>query len=277
MAGRDSRASTASGFRGSTSTTEIEVRTRFHRLLLVAEEKRAKGSVTNPVLRLIESGKPPHAREPDRMEIRFLSLRTADLSAARDFYQSTLQLPLLAAGNDYAVFRAGSTQLMFEASATPEEQPFYHFAVDIPRNQLDSATAWLSSRVALLERDGQQQIAFEDWNAAGIYFHDPSGSIVELIARYNLANDAEGDFSPNHLLRVSEIGWPVLDVTRPGADFQLPTWRDYGKFRALGSETGLILLVPNGRGWLPTNRPAEAHPISLVIADDQGTRHYTRL
>ena len=211
------------------------------------------------------------------MEIRFLSLRTADVAATRQFYQETLQLPLLAAGNDYAVFRAGSTQLMFQASEEPDGRPFYHFAFDIPRNQIEQATAWLESKVELLERDGQRQIPFEDWNATGIYCHDPSGSIVELIARHNLGNDAEGDFRPDSsILRVSEIGWPVPDVESPGQDFQLPAWRDYGKFRALGSETGLILIVATGRGWLPTNRPAEAHPVSLVLVDENGFRHYSR-
>jgi hypothetical protein len=99
---------------------------------------------------------------------------------------------------------------------------------------------------------------------------------VELIARHNLANDANGEFTPARILRVSEIGWPVPEVPAPGADFQLPVWRDYGNFQALGSETGLLLLVQIGRPWTPTNRPAEAHPMDLVICDDRGCRHYSQ-
>lgn len=211
------------------------------------------------------------------MEIRFLKLATAKIEAMNRFYQDTLQLPILASGASYGVFQAGSTQLMFEATTDPAVPPFYHFAFDIPRNQLSSAAAWLGSRVELLQRDGEIEIPFPDWNATGIYFHDPAGSIVELIARHNLANDVEGEFSPSQILRVSEIGWPVPDVRSPGTDFQLPAWRDYGTFQALGSETGLLLVVETGRPWLPTSRPAEAHPVSVVVADARGfCRHLSR-
>jgi catechol 2,3-dioxygenase-like lactoylglutathione lyase family enzyme len=206
------------------------------------------------------------------MDIRFLSLRASNAPAVVAFYRDILELPCLAHGDSYGVFRAGSTQLMFEQAA--HGQPFYHFAFDIPRNQLQPASAWLAQRVDLLERDGETEIFFEDWNATSVYFHDPAGNIVELIARHNLPNDSDRAFSPGDLLSVSEIGWPVEDTSHLKTDFQLPFWRDYGPFKAAGSETGLILLVPIGRGWLPTGRPAEAHPCTVVVADENGSRQF---
>lgn len=203
------------------------------------------------------SGEPP-------VEIRFLALSTAELAETGEFYRDVLQLPRLVEGNDHSVFKAGSTHLMFEAVQDSSRRPFYHFAFDIPRNQLSQAAEWLSRRVTLLERDGQTRIPFPDWNATGLYFHDPSGNIVELIARRNLPNDLEGEFTSDMILRISEIGWPV-DSLASEPDFGLPVWRNYGSFKALGSETGLLLLVPDGRPWTPTARPAEAHPTGVVF------------
>lgn len=205
------------------------------------------------------------------MQIRYVGLKSWRLEETLEFYRA-LGLPFLASGDGYGLFRAGSTQLMFEEAEVGEE-PFYHFAFDIPCNQIKQAAEWLSERVELLSRDGETLIAFPDWNATSVYFHDPMGNIVELIARENLANEAEGEFTPEMLLRVSEIGWPATGMLTP--DFRLPAWRQYEKFHALGSETGLVLVVEAGRPWVPTGRPSEPAPLVLVLEDESGVRHYS--
>ena len=209
------------------------------------------------------------------MQIQFLGLSSPCCQETLSFYRS-LGLPCLGFGEEYGILRAGTTQILIAHTEEPDDQPFYHFAFDIPRNQLANAAAWLGERVELLKRDGQTEIAFPDWNATSIYCHDPMGNIVELIARHNLPNDVEGGFGPEQILRVSEIGWPVLGLEFPDQDFGLPVWREYDKFQALGSETGLILLVENGRPWAPTGRPSIAAPCTLVIADQHGTRDFQR-
>lgn len=209
------------------------------------------------------------------MVIRYLGIRSGKFWPTLNFYRD-LGLPCLTFDDTYGLLRAGATQLMIEQVDLPEDQPYYHFAFDIPRNQLENAAAWLGERVDLLQREGKTLIEFPDWNASSVYFHDPMGNIVEFIARQNLDNDAEGGFTPEMILRVSEIGWPVLSMDFPEADFQLPVWREYENFQALGSVTGLVLLVPNQRPWTPTGRPAEAAPLVLVIEDELGTRHYVR-
>lgn len=202
-------------------------------------------------------------KPPPMTEFRFLSLSTAHLQATADFYQQALELPLLARGAKYAVFQVGATQLMWEQAESGD--PFYHFAFDIPCNRLTEAADWMQNRAELLTREGNREFEFEDWKASSIYFHDPSGNIVEFIARRNLQNQSEQAFSPEQLLRVSEIGWPTSEAD-PAPATELKAWRDYGAFKALGDETALLLVVPEGRGWLPTGRPAEIHPCSLVIA-----------
>lgn len=210
-------------------------------------------------------------------EIRFLCLRTARLEANLEFYTEVLQLPLLAKGLHYGVVQVGASQLMWEATGAKEE-PFYHFAFDIPRNQLSAAAEWLAPRLDLLTQDGKCEFAFEDWNATSVYFHDPAGNIVELICRHNLDNDNDEAFSNRQILRISEIGWPVSAThpAPPSMESELEAWRDYGAFKALGAETGLVLLVPEGRGWLPTRRAAESHPCTLAIYDRGRCLHYRR-
>lgn len=208
------------------------------------------------------------------MLLRFISLQTSCLEEMVDFY-AALGLPMLARGPGYGVLRAGTTQLMWQ-QAPPGSLPIYHFAFDIPRNQLNEAAAWLSQRLILLEQDGATQFDFPDWNASSVYFYDPAGNIVEFIARANLANDHQGEFGSEQILRVSELGWPVEDPQQAQQQFGLPAWRDYGPFKALGGETGLILLVPEGRPWKPTDIPARMEPATVVCELDGEVRQWSR-
>jgi hypothetical protein len=59
---------------------------------------------------------------------------------------------------------------------------------------------------------------------------------------------------------------------------------DRSEFSAVGDDRGLFIVVPVGRPWLFTNRPAPDHPISVTLAADReaevrvpGSRHTLRL
>ena len=48
---------------------------------------------------------------------------------------------------------------------------------------------------------------FDFWDARAVYFHDPAGSIVELIAHHGLEeNGREGPFAAEELVGFSELG-----------------------------------------------------------------------
>ena len=207
------------------------------------------------------------------MEIRFLAIETANFAETVHFYRRTLEVAVLSEGPGYAVLHLGNSQLLLRQAL--QGQPFYHLAFDIPQNQLSQAAQWLERRVPLLERHGEREVFFEDWNATSVYFHDPSDNIVELIARHNLANDRAQAFDADSLLSVSEIGWPSQDPARTSQEMGIEAWRDYGPFKALGSESGLILLVPIGRGWLPTDRPAESHPCEVLVQTSAGYHRFS--
>lgn len=206
------------------------------------------------------------------MRIEELRLWTGDLGALRAFYATELGLPLVADGDEAFTVRAGATRLTFLAD--PAGAPTYHFAFNIPRNLLPAAKAWLGGRAELLTRDGEDEFASSpDWNARMVYFLDPAGNILELIARQNLANDAPvtapgaasdsppGPFGPEHVLNVSEIGVPTDDVpatvARLRAEYGLAPFGDQSdSFAPVGDEEGLFIVVRRGRHWFPTDRAA---------------------
>lgn len=208
------------------------------------------------------------------MLLQYVGITSGRLAETLDFYRD-FGLSFQIREPNFGIMRVGSSRLRIQSVDDPAGEVFYHFAIDIPRNQIENAAKWLSKKVELLSRDGKTIIDFPDWNAKSVYFHDPSGNIVELVARRNLANDQEGEFSPAMFLRISEIGWPVVDPKSPTVKFTLPTWCEYPGFRALGKETGMVLVVEEGRPWTPTGRPAASAPIVLSVEDKKTTKYFS--
>ncbi len=221
--------------------------------------------------------------------LRALTLAAADPGTLAAFYGDTLGLGVRAEG-DTAIVRAGSSDLRFERGPGA---PFYHFAFNIPPQRIEDARNWLSERVTLLRYadTGEEVVSFASWNAESVYFHDPAGNIVELIARHDLKighdgkiedDDPIGDdapFGPSRILGLSEIALVVRDVPETvGAVREAFGLAVYGGdegdevFTAMGDERGLVLAIRNGWPWLPEKtRPAEPHPVRLEIMCDSGT------
>lgn len=123
--------------------------------------------------------------------------------------------------------------------------------------------------------DYQSDIAdFVNWNAKSLYFFDTAGNILELIARFDLKNDSQKFFNAESLLSVNEIGlvFPPeqFDTTVSALlqRFDLPYFSKQPplpKFRAIGDDDGLFIIVPAGRHWYPTKSAAQAAPINVVF------------
>ncbi len=147
----------------------------------------------------------------------------------------------------------GSTRVRFE----PGPAVCSHFAVNV--GQFDEAVAWARGQAELIEED----VPFEAWRARAAYYFDPVGNLVELIARER----APGD---ELLIEVSEVGLPVADVGAAveflETELDLPHFSgDRSNFSAVGDDHGLFILVPVGREWLFTDRPASAAPVRVTI------------
>lgn len=205
------------------------------------------------------------------VRFRAITLAAPDPALLASFYGDTLGLSSRIDGETAAV-EVGATELRFEHG---QGAPFYHFAFNIPSHRLEDARAWLAERVTLLRfvETGEEVVAFDRWNAHSIYFHDPAGNIVELIARHDIASDDHAPFAPAHILGLSEIALVVDDV--PGTvqsikrAFGLNVYGGDGGgeiFTAIGDVRGLVLAIRAGWPWLPEKtRFAEAHPVRLEI------------
>jgi catechol-2,3-dioxygenase len=207
------------------------------------------------------------------MEIVRLELLTDRLADMKSFYTEQLSLPLREETASSFAVDMGSTRLHFSAAADGSK-PFYHFAINIPENKIEEAREWLSRRTELRREDGEELVHFIHWNAHSVYFHDPAGNIVELIARHNLPNGVDHPFDQRDFLCVSEIGLPVDDVLTTMEDLQLttgiPRWREpSSSFATLGDEHGLLIIVSLGRVWFMSDKPAEAFPLRVTMKGNE--------
>ncbi len=206
---------------------------------------------------------------PAPLPLLGLRLQATRIDAQRRFYRDVLGLPIEREEAMSFSVRAGHTTLTFEEPMVidePNNPPFYHFAFNIPENRLEQALEWTRNRVPVIARaDGREIHHFEAWNAHAFYFLDPSGNIVEFIARHTLPNAALKPFGPECIGDVSEIGLvatsvaAVVDQSKAMLGVSPYLGRRSDDFTALGDERGLFIVVPAGRPWFPLEGDAQRH------------------
>lgn len=201
------------------------------------------------------------------MNITYLELSAKDLQAQAKYYASVLELPVNLFATKLEV-TAGATTLVFK-QAQPDFDGAYHFAFNIPANQLLAAKAWIAERVPLLrDENGKDDFDLTSWNSHSVYFKDAAGNVLEFIARRDLKNPVEGGFNSSHILNVSEIGLPSDDViglanelcARLGVSVfhQQPN----ENFTPVGDDNGLFILPVKNRIWIPNSgMPAKLLPV----------------
>jgi catechol-2,3-dioxygenase len=210
------------------------------------------------------------------MQFESLTLCTPDPATLLPFYTEVLGLPGLVDDEGSLQVRAGTTRLIFR----PGPESRYHYAFNIPENQLAAAQVWLAARTAIAHNaQGKEIFSFENWNAHALYFFDPAGNILELIARHTLPNASDTPFSAASLLSISEIGLAVPDVPATvaelGRELEITAYRGEAgdEFTAVGDEHALFIVVKRGRIWFPdTGFPALAVPLIAVVSAANGVR-----
>jgi len=206
------------------------------------------------------------------VQITELILQTSLLDELAGFYSNLMELPVTR--NDYTgiTIRTGSTKLVFTQAGTAGS--FYHFAINIPANKIEEAKAWLSGKVKLLwMEDYENDIAdFVNWHAKSVYFYDPAGNIVELIARFDLGNSINETFSASQFIALNEVGLVFPNKNFEKEIMMLETTYSLSyfdkqpplpKFRAMGDDHGLFVIVPEHRNWYPTDKPSEIFPMAV--------------
>jgi catechol 2,3-dioxygenase-like lactoylglutathione lyase family enzyme len=206
-----------------------------------------------------------------------LDAAEARVSALGRFYADELGLPDVRDGGTNPVVKVGTTVIEFKPVG--HGRPFYHFALRVPRNRFGAAREWLAGRTELLrdEQSGETTFRFDNWNADACYAHDPCGNIVELIAHHELPEESpEGAaFSAGELLGVCELGLVSADVgkmARALVTLGIPLWDgsvdEPGRLAFMGGREGVLILSPEGRGWMPTGRAAERHRVEALISGE---------
>lgn len=208
------------------------------------------------------------------------------------FYGNKLGVPIELHDATRLGLRIGHSTVVFQ-QATGNERPFYHFAFLVPGNRFAAAHSWLASRTDILPHRDSDDTVFEFTflNAHSCYFHDPAGNIVELIAHHDIAESDTPDaaFSVADLLGVSEIGLVVPDKSdaaeRLRDSLGLTVWQgdphSPDGLAFVGRQAHTVILSLPGRGWLPTGRQAEQHPVRVTLGGTQqghvqlpGTQHH---
>jgi catechol 2,3-dioxygenase-like lactoylglutathione lyase family enzyme len=214
------------------------------------------------------------------MRIHTVNLQTAAVGPMAAYYRDVLGLPVTWLGQGDVQVMTGASALAFHE--TPDKVPgVYHLAFNIPENQLAAARAWLEARTPLLA-DAAGEVLFhsESWNSDQVYFKDPDGNILELIARHDAANGSDATFGPGSLLNISEIGVAWDDVPAAAAMFRqqygLAGYRGHSEsFWPMGDEDGLFINVQLGRVWFPELRePALHRPLAVEFEDGAGQRRW---
>jgi hypothetical protein len=147
----------------------------------------------------------------------------------------------------YEGIDTGETELEFAAG---EGEPFYHFAFLAPPERFDELAA------------GEEVFDFDNWNARAFYFHDPAGNIVEVIAHEGL----EVPLGLSELGLVGDTRAMASELASIGLGLWDGTLDEEGRLAFVGERGRTLILAPLGRGWMPTDRPSERHPVEAEIS-----------
>ena len=147
----------------------------------------------------------------------------------------------------YDRLETGETDLEFAAG---DGEPFYHFAFLAPWERFDELAV------------DEEVFDFPAWDARAFYFHDPAGNIVELIAH----NGLEGPLGLSELGLVGDTRAMASELQKVGLELWDGTLDEPERLAFVGERGRTLILAPPGRGWMPTGRPSEPHPVEAELS-----------
>src|SRR5437588_714904 len=124
------------------------------------------------------------------MKILAIELQSANPAATLQFYTKILGVEAIHVSDTQLRFKVGHSELAF--TKTELDHPYYHFAIEVPNNQLDDVAEWLDNYVMWIRQpDGGLIADFKAWNAQSIYCYDNNHNILEFIARFDSATASD--------------------------------------------------------------------------------------
>lgn len=146
----------------------------------------------------------------------------------------------------YDRIETGETELEF---APGEGEPFYHFAFLAPSDRFDELAA------------SNEVFDFDNWDARAFYFDDPAGNIVEIVAHRGI-----DEFGLSELGLVGDTRAMATELQKLGLELWDGTLEEEGRLAFVGERGRTLILAPPARGWMPTGRPAERHPVEAELS-----------
>ncbi|KGR77084.1 glyoxalase/bleomycin resistance/dioxygenase family protein [Ureibacillus sinduriensis] len=224
------------------------------------------------------------------MKINKVTLYAHDLEGLEIFYCKKLGFQKLEMTSTGLEIKIGESILAFEM-AVPNEQKQYHFAFNIPSNLFEKAKEWIQCHTLLLKDQGRNFAYFENFDAHSVYFYDPEGNVVELIARHSANPAAHTDrFTAREILSIGEINLTTEDLlvvgqklVSLGIPLQNGAELDETSLNFMGepNSNAYILLGPAKRNWYFSTKDAVVSRINIIVnghlelsVDKNGRFHY---
>ena len=210
------------------------------------------------------------------MFIKQVHIEVSDLASATSFFADVLEIPARRQP-DRTDLTVGSSTLVLTAGE--QRAGVHHLAFDIPPAGFEAHRAWLETKLPLLSSaDGTTE--FEGppgWNSRSVYFSGPDQMVLELIARRERPRPAA---RVPELISISEVGVAVTDPIATANEVQADTGAGVlgsssPQFVPVGDHDGLLILVKDGRAWLPKFDVA-AHVLPLRISVTTDSRNGER-
>lgn len=203
--------------------------------------------------------------------LKKVTLYTHELKQLRRFYMNVLNFPINEVTDDSFNVKVGTSTIEF---IEQEKKAHYHFAINIPGNQFKIIKEWISDRYPLETYEGIDEIYRVKFVADSFYIKDPSGNLIEFIARRS--RDFLGTFTLDAFYNLSEISIVTHSVSEVGEllqDQAIPLYFNSqimeDDVNYLGKDDSFIVLTPEGRKWAFSNEPATISPLVIYLADEQ--------
>lgn len=173
--------------------------------------------------------------------------------------------------DDKLIISVQHSEIVFKRNEALMNESLYHFAIDIPPSKCNRIKASIKNKFELLVEEDDDEIYFEHINARSSYINDPSGNIVEFVARNDLDNKyievVNMDF-----LRISEISLVTNKVIETFNQLKMYGFRERDNeilenslnFICSGIEKSYILLTKENRRWLFSDKLSKSFPIKII-------------
>lgn len=205
------------------------------------------------------------------MEIRELKIYSSRIDEQKEFYKNVLGFQCKRNSDTKLCLQTKENTLIIEKS---EKCFYYHFAFLIPTGTVQNAINFLESRdIELLLLNKKKIIHFK--TGKSIYFYDKDENTVEFIERPSLNYPSKETFSINDIIKLNEIGLPTLEPIKTANSLMKQfgikpiNINDFSEsFCWVGDFNGVIIVVKEGRNWLPTDKPGVVNDFSVHYTEE---------